>query len=76
MEEIKKMLIQLMEGQEAIKIDLHKMKNDIKKIDFNIEGFDKKVDLSLEGHKSNTEQLTRIEQEVSKHEEIILKRVK
>ena len=34
MEEIKKMLIQLMEGQESIKIDIGSMKNDIKKIDF------------------------------------------
>ena len=60
MEEIKKMLIQLMEGQESIKIDIGSMKNDIKKIDFKIEELDKKTDFSLEGHKTNTEQLNRI----------------
>lgn len=76
MEEIKKMLIQLMEGQEAMKIDIGSMKNDIKKIDFNIEELDKKVDFSLEGHKTNTEQLNRIENEVSKQQEIILRKVK
>ena len=76
MEEIKKMLIQLMEGQEAMKIDIGSMKNDIKKIDFNIEELDKKVDFSLEGHKTNTEQLNRIENEVSKQHEIILRKVK
>jgi archaellum component FlaC len=82
MEEIKKMLIQLMEGQEAIKIDINGMKsdisgikNDIKKIDFKIEELDKKVDLSLEGHKSNTEQLNRIESEVSRQQEVILRKV-
>ena len=48
----------------------------IKKIDFKLEDLDKKVELSLEGHKNNTEQLNRIESEVAKHEEIILRRVK
>ena len=64
MEEIKKMLIRLMEGQEAIKFDIGSMKNyigsmknDIKKIDFKIEELDKKTDSSLEGHKTNTEQI-------------------
>jgi len=61
MEEIKKMLFQLMEGQEAIKIDIGSVKNNIKKIDFKIEELDKKTDFSLEGHKTNTEQLNRIE---------------
>ena len=83
MEEIKKMLIRLMEGQEAIKIDIGSMKNDIgslkndiKKIDFKIEELDKKTDFSLEGHKTNTEQLNRIENEVSKQQEVILRKVK
>ncbi|MGH4049883.1 MAG: hypothetical protein ACREVX_00760 [Clostridium sp.] len=76
MEEIKNMLIQLMEGQEAMKIDIGSVKNDIKKIDFKIEELDKKVDFSLEGHKTNTEQLNRIENEVTKQQEIILRKVK
>jgi len=69
MEEIKRMLTQLMEGQEEINIQ-------IKKMDFKLEELDKKVDLSLEGHKSNTEQLGRIESEVTRHEEFIIRRVK
>lgn len=48
----------------------------VRKIDIKLEELDKKVDLSLEGHKTNTEQLNRIENEVSRHEEFILKRVK
>ena len=76
MEEIKKMLIQLMEGQEAIKISIVSVKNDILKINFKIEELDKKTDFSLEGHKTNTEQLNRIENEVSKQQEVILRKVK
>jgi len=60
----------------SIKTDVSTLKSDVKKIDINLEELDKKVDLSLEGHKTNTEQLNRIETEVSKHEEIILRRVK
>lgn len=41
-----------------------------------LEEIDKKVDLSLEVHKTNTDQLNRIEQDVAQHEEIILRRVK
>ncbi|WP_347489044.1 hypothetical protein ABDB91_17855 [Desulfoscipio sp. XC116] len=35
-----------------------------------------KINTLLEGHKQNTEQLTRIEAQVRKHEEFILKRIK
>jgi len=35
-----------------------------------------KLEALFDGYKQNTEQLTRIESEVSRHEEVILKRVK
>lgn len=36
----------------------------------------KKLDLLLDGYKQNAEKIDRIESEVSKHEEIILRRIK
>lgn len=36
----------------------------------------KKLDMLFDGYKQNSEKLNRIEKEVSKHEEIILKRIK
>lgn len=63
----------LKEGQEEIKLRLGKVENTVTKIE-NEHG--KKIDALLDGYKQNTEQLTRIEQEVAKHEEFILKRVK
>lgn len=60
----------------SVKTDVSTLKTDVKKMDIKLEELDKKVDLSLEGHKTNTDQLNRIEEEVSKHEEIILRRVK
>lgn len=61
---------------DKLESDVNTLKSDVKKMDIKLEELDKKVDLSLEGHKTNIEQLTRIEKEVSKHEEIILRRVK
>lgn len=61
---------------DKLESDVNTLKSDVKKMDIKLEELDKKVDLSLEGHKTNVEQLTRIEKEVSKHEEIILRRVK
>ncbi|MBC8061355.1 MAG: hypothetical protein H7Y18_11925 [Clostridiaceae bacterium] len=60
-----------------IKDDISKLESKITKIEFLLESEIKpKIELSLEGHKTNTEQLSRIENEVSKHEEVILRRVK
>lgn len=65
-------------GKRLDKIEsrIDNMESRMTKTDINLEELNKKVDLSLEGHKTNAEQLTRIEKEVSKHEEIILRRVK
>lgn len=51
--------------------------NGIKKIVINIENdHGRKLDALFDGYKQNHEKLTRIEREVSKHEEMIWKRVK
>lgn len=60
----------------TLKEDVSELKNKVRKIDIKLEEVDKKIDLSIEGHKTNTEQPGRIEKEVAKHEEFILKRVK
>ena len=73
---MEKIYSQMQQGFKEVRGDISSMKTDIKKIDFKIEDLNKKVDLSLEGHKTNTEQLNRIESEVSRHEEIILRRIK
>ncbi|MDP4090554.1 MAG: hypothetical protein Q8930_14990 [Bacillota bacterium] len=36
----------------------------------------KRLDVLFDGYKQNSEQLNRIEKEVSKHEEVILRRIK
>lgn len=63
-----------------MKDDISNMKddiNDLKKTVINIEqDHGKKLEALFDGYKQNSEQLTRIEDEVSKHEEVILKRVK
>lgn len=50
---------------------------DIKKVVLNIEQeHGQKLDALFDGYKQNSEQLNRIEDEVAKHEEVILRRVK
>jgi hypothetical protein len=54
-------------GKKDVKSDIKELKSDVKdlknrtaKIEIKLEELDKKVDLSLEGHKTNTEQLITI----------------
>ena len=60
----------LEEGQKALADEAKKtnliIENDIKP----------KIDVLFDGHKQNTEKLDRIEAEVIKHEEFIIKRIK
>lgn len=60
----------LKEGQEGLKKEVRKtnivIENDIKP----------KIDALFDGYKQNSEKLEKIEEEVSKHEEIILRRVR
>lgn len=52
-------------------------KNEVKKTNISIENDIKpKIDALFDGYKQNSDKLDRIEEEVSKHEEIILKRVR
>jgi hypothetical protein len=56
-----------------IKAEISSIKNTVIKIE-NDHG--RKLNALFDGYKQNAEQLTRIEDEVSKHEEIIIKRIK
>lgn len=56
-----------------IKLDPKADKTDIVRLENN---FGPKVETLFDGYKQNTEQLNRIEEEVKKHDEIILRRVK
>lgn len=53
------------------------LESDVKKIGAKIDGeITPKLEALFDGYKQNTEKLTRIENEVSRHEEVILRRVK
>ena len=53
------------------------LKNEVTKTNMVIENDIKpKIDALFDGYKQNTEKLEKIEEEVSKHEEIILRRIK
>lgn len=53
------------------------LESDVKKIGAQIDGeITPKLEALFDGYKQNTEKLTRIENEVSRHEEVILRRVK
>ena len=74
-------LITLMyKDMQDMKTDIKDMKTDIKEVKervINIENdHGKKITALFDGYVQQTEQLNRIEKEVSKHEEIILRRVK
>lgn len=61
----------------TLKSDLNILKSNVKKIGVKIDGdVTPKIEALFDDYKQNSEQLNRIEQEVSKHEEVILKRVK
>ncbi|WP_234122360.1 hypothetical protein [Clostridium hydrogenum] len=61
----------------ALKSGQEELKNEIRKTNVVIENEIKpKIQVLFDGYKQHGEQLTRIEKEVSKHEEIILRRVK
>lgn len=70
----------LKEGQNKIENELASVKNEVsnvKSIALNIEQEHGKQLVTLfDGYKQNADKLDRIEQEVSKHEEIILRRIK
>ena len=63
----------LKEGQSNLEDELKSLKKVV--IDME-ENHGKKITLLLDGYKQNANKLDRIEKEVSKHEEIILRRIK
>jgi tetrahydromethanopterin S-methyltransferase subunit G len=65
---MEKMYNEMQNGFKKVDTRLDKLEYGQKKIEINLEELDKKVDASLEGHKTNTEQLNRIEAKVSTHE--------
>ena len=60
-----------------VKNEVFGVKNEVLKINMRIENdIIPKTEALFDGYKQNTEQLTRIEAEVTKHEEVILRRIK
>lgn len=56
---------------------LNGVEGEVRKLGVKVDGeVTPKIEALLDGYKQNSEQLTRIDQEVSKHEEVILRRVK
>lgn len=71
---------EMQDGLKKIAEELKEVKENVNKIDSRTtiieEGHGKKLTLLLDGYKQNVDKLDRIEKEVSKHEEVILRRVK
>lgn len=82
--EIKDMLVKILEGQEEIKLEVNglskkvdNLETEVRKTNAIIESEIKpNIKALFDGYKQNAEQLTRIEERVSKNEEFVLKRVK
>ena len=74
---LEKMYIELKTGQTEIKAGLTGVEERVKKLEIKIEhDVESKLTALFDGQKQFNDKLDRIEQEVSKHEEIILRRVK
>ena len=77
---IEKMYIEFSKKFESIDNEFKELKSDvssIKKIVLHIEqDHGQKLEALFDGYKQNTEKLNRIEAEVAKHEEVIIRRVK
>ena len=68
--EVQGMKAEMQEGFKEVKSEIKKINT---KIDHEVMP---KIDALFDGHKQNADKLDRIEKEVSKHEEIILRRIK
>lgn len=61
----------------TVKSKTNEVNSNLTKLAIRIENkIESKISALFEGHKQHTEQLTRIEEQVSKHDEYILKRIK
>ncbi len=68
-----KMYGEMQEGFKEVKTEIEETKNRVIIIE---QEHGKKLDTLFDGYKQNADKLDRIEKEVSKHEEIILRRIK
>ena len=64
---------EMQEGFKEVKTEIEETKNRVIIIE---QEHGKKLDTLFDGYKQNADKLDRIEKEVSKHEEIILRRIK
>lgn len=84
---IENILVQILENQtkmqmdiDGIKTELTGVKTDLKSVKTTVmkieQDHGQKLDALFDGYKQNSNKIDRIEKEVSKHEEVILRRVK
>ena len=70
--EIQDLKGEMQEGFKEVRGEIQDIKKDIIRIEVE---HGKKLDALFDGYKQNSEQLTRIEDEVKRHDEVILRRV-
>ena len=77
--ELQSTKIEMREGFKELRIGKEILENKVDSIEKTVlkieDEHGKKIEALLDGYKQNSEQLNRIETEVSKHDEFILKRV-
>lgn len=74
---LEKMYITMQEEFKKVNSRIDGLENEAKKTNAKIDHeVMPKIDALFDGYKQNSEKLDRIEEEVSKHEEIILRRIK
>lgn len=74
---MEKMYIEFSKRFDNIEVDIKDLKTESKKTNSTIEhDLMPKITVLFDGYTQNSDKLDRIEKEVSKHEEIILRRVK
>ncbi|SHH55535.1 hypothetical protein [Sporanaerobacter acetigenes] len=68
---------ELIKDVSTLKVGQNNLKDEVKKTNVTIENdIQPKINALFDGYKQNPDKLNKIEEEVSKHEEFILKRVK
>ena len=75
-----KMYSEMQEGFKGVDSRIDNLENEVRETKNKVIAIEqehgKKLDALFDGHKQNADKLDRIEREVSKHEEIILRRIK
>ena len=77
---VEKMYVEMQEGFDGVNKRIDSLETEVKetknKIIFIEQEHGKKLTALFDGYKQNAEKLDRIENEVSKHEEVILRRIR